>query len=198
VVLDVDSECLCREILTHRIDRRCPPIDLRFINASSPLTIHLTHLESGQSSDGVSWRESSRSVPSTPTLATKLLPIYIIGSSDGALFFFFFFLVLTLEISRNVACGIFASLGSRNVYKDMLNNLVSPIDHVVINHQNQTQTNGLWGHVRYNYLLPFSLWTSLATKFHSYTYYHGWWLICLVHTLKPTKKSLSFIRTYRL
>jgi hypothetical protein len=31
----------------------------------------------------------------------------------------------------------------------MLNNLVSPIDHVVINHQNQTRTNGFWGHVRY-------------------------------------------------
>jgi hypothetical protein len=39
-------------------------------------------------------------------------------------------------------------LGPRNVYKDMLNNNVSPIDHVVMNHQNQT--NGIWGHVRYN------------------------------------------------
>jgi hypothetical protein len=28
--------------------------------------------------------------------------------------------------------------------------MVSPIDHVVMNHQNQTQTNGIWGHVRYN------------------------------------------------
>jgi hypothetical protein len=27
--------------------------------------------------------------------------------------------------------------------------MVSPIDHVVMNHQNQTQTNGIWGHVRY-------------------------------------------------
>jgi hypothetical protein len=35
----------------------------------------------------------------------------------------------------------------------MLNNMVSPIDHVVMNHQNQTRTNGKWGHVRYN--LPF-------------------------------------------
>jgi hypothetical protein len=31
----------------------------------------------------------------------------------------------------------------------MLNNMVSPIDHVVMNHQNQTRTNGIWGHVRY-------------------------------------------------
>jgi hypothetical protein len=48
-----------------------------------------------------------------------------------------------------LACGILASLGPRNVYKDMLNNMVSPIDHVVMNHQNQTRTNGKWGHVRY-------------------------------------------------
>jgi hypothetical protein len=49
-----------------------------------------------------------------------------------------------------LACGILASLGPRSVYKDMLNNKVSPNDHVVMNHQNQTRTNGIWGHVRYN------------------------------------------------
>jgi hypothetical protein len=27
--------------------------------------------------------------------------------------------------------------------KDMLNNMASPIDHVVMNHQNQTRTNGI-------------------------------------------------------
>jgi hypothetical protein len=27
--------------------------------------------------------------------------------------------------------------------------MVSLIDHVVMNHQNQTRTNGIWGHVRY-------------------------------------------------
>jgi hypothetical protein len=27
--------------------------------------------------------------------------------------------------------------------------MVSPNDHVVMNHQNQTRTNGIWGHVRY-------------------------------------------------
>jgi small-conductance mechanosensitive channel len=31
----------------------------------------------------------------------------------------------------------------------MLNNMVSHIDHVVMNHQNQTQTNGIRGHVCY-------------------------------------------------
>jgi hypothetical protein len=43
----------------------------------------------------------------------------------------------------------FASVGPRNVYKDMLNNMVSLIDHVVMNHQNHTRTNGIWGHVLY-------------------------------------------------
>jgi hypothetical protein len=43
-----------------------------------------------------------------------------------------------------------ASLGPRNVYKDMLDNMVSPIDHVVMNHQNHTRTNGIRGHVRYS------------------------------------------------
>jgi hypothetical protein len=58
-------------------------------------------------------------------------------------------LVLTLDLLI-LACDIIASLGPRSVYEDMLNNMVSPIDHVVMNHQNQTGTNGIWGHVRYN------------------------------------------------
>jgi hypothetical protein len=48
-----------------------------------------------------------------------------------------------IDYLLNLACGILASLGPRNVYKDMLNNMVSPIDHVVMNHQNHTQTNGI-------------------------------------------------------
>jgi hypothetical protein len=69
------------------------------------------------------------------------------------LFFFFFFLVFDhwkIDYLLNLACDILACLGPRNVYKDMLNNMVSPIDHVVMNHQNQTRTNGIWGHVCYN------------------------------------------------
>jgi hypothetical protein len=31
----------------------------------------------------------------------------------------------------------------------MLDNMVSPIDHAIMNHQNQTWTTGIWGHVRY-------------------------------------------------
>jgi hypothetical protein len=61
-------------------------------------------------------------------------------------FLFLFFLVFDLckiDYLLNLACGILASLGPRNVYKDMINNIVSPIDHVVMNHQNQTQTNGI-------------------------------------------------------
>jgi hypothetical protein len=48
----------------------------------------------------------------------------------------------------------FDIFGPRNVYKDMLNNMVSPIDHLVMNHQNQTGTNGKWGHVRYSLVHP--------------------------------------------
>jgi hypothetical protein len=40
-------------------------------------------------------------------------------------------------------------MGPRNAYKDMFNNFVHSIDHVVIINQNQTRTNGLWGYVRY-------------------------------------------------
>jgi hypothetical protein len=46
-----------------------------------------------------------------------------------------------IDYLLNLACGILASLGPRNVYKDMLNNMVSPINHVVMNHQNHTRTN---------------------------------------------------------
>jgi hypothetical protein len=49
-------------------------------------------------------------------------------------------------------------MGPRNAYKHMLDNVVSPIDHVVINHQNQTGTNGIWDHVRYNLPLFGDLW----------------------------------------
>jgi hypothetical protein len=73
-------------------------------------------------------------------------------------FLFLSFLVFDpwkIDYLLNLACGIFSSLGPRNVYKDMLNNMVSPIYHVVMNHQNQTQTNGIWGHVRYTTSLLF-------------------------------------------
>jgi hypothetical protein len=78
-------------------------------------------------------------------------------------FFSFSYSGLTLDF-LTLACGILSSLGPRNVYKDMLNNMVSPNDHVVMNHQNQTWTNGKWGHVRYN--LPFfgDLWQHNQSK----------------------------------
>jgi hypothetical protein len=34
-------------------------------------------------------------------------------------------------------------MGPRNIYKDMLNNTVSPIDHVVMNHRNYARTNDI-------------------------------------------------------
>jgi hypothetical protein len=55
-----------------------------------------------------------------------------VGSSDGVLSFPF--LSRFDPFLLNLACGIFASMGPRNVYKDMLNNMVSPIYDVVTNH----------------------------------------------------------------
>jgi hypothetical protein len=82
-------------------------------------------------------------------------------------FLFLFFLVFwpsKNRVSSQFACGILASLGPRNVYKDMLNNMVSLIDHVVMNHQNQTRTNGIWGHVHYNLPLFGDLWQHNQSK----------------------------------
>jgi hypothetical protein len=61
---------------------------------------------------------------------------------------FLFFFLLGFDLRKidyllNSAYGFLASLGPRNVYKDMLNKMVSPNDHVVMNHQNQTRTNGI-------------------------------------------------------
>jgi hypothetical protein len=65
-----------------------------------------------------------------------------VGSSDSV-FSFPFLLGFDPNYLLILTCGVLASLGPRNVYKDMLNNMVSPIDNVVMNHQNQTRTNGI-------------------------------------------------------
>jgi hypothetical protein len=61
---------------------------------------------------------------------------------------FLFFSLLDFDPRKidyllNLVCDIFASLGLISVYKDMLNNVVSLIDHVVMNHQNHTRTNDI-------------------------------------------------------
>jgi hypothetical protein len=76
------------------------------------------------------------SVPSTPTLAYRVASVHPTMS-----FLFLSFLILMFFF--NLAYVIFASLGPRNVYKDMLNNMISPIDHVVMNHQNHTRNYGI-------------------------------------------------------
>jgi hypothetical protein len=69
-----------------------------------------------------------------------------VGSFDCVLSFLFLLRFWPLKFLH----VIFLHPWDLEMYKDMLNNLVSLINHVVINHQNQTWTNGLWGHVRYN------------------------------------------------
>jgi hypothetical protein len=146
-----------------RIDQRCPHSDYRiircyylhfFFSATRPTLLKMDH----------------RFIPRCLGLCTNSSDdcidasyIGIIGSSGGVLSFSFLYFFLPLK-NRHLACGILASLGSRNVYKDMLNNMVSPIDHVVMNHQNKTRTNGLWGHVRYNLPLFGDLWQNKQSK----------------------------------
>jgi hypothetical protein len=92
-----------------------------------------------------------RVLPSEPTRPTIAPPLAIwVPSVHPTVYFLLLSCsVLTLDLLM-LACGILASLGPRSVYKDMLNNKVSPNDHVVMNHQNQTRTNGIWGYIRYN------------------------------------------------
>jgi hypothetical protein len=61
-----------------------------------------------------------------------------VDSSDGVNF-----LPFLPRFSSQFGMWYFAFLGPRNVYKDMLNNMVSPIDHVVMSHQNHTRTIGI-------------------------------------------------------
>jgi hypothetical protein len=57
----------------------------------------------------------------------------------------FSFLILTLKyiLSSHFDIWHFCILRPINFYKDMLNNMVSLIDHVVMNHRNQTRTNDI-------------------------------------------------------
>jgi hypothetical protein len=133
-----------------RIDRRCPHSDRRIIwcyclYCSSSAT-RPTLLENGPSIHPTVPRVST-SVPTRPTIALTLA-ILVPSVHPSVYFLLLSCSVLTLDLLI-LACGILASLGPRSVYKDMLNNKVSPNDHVVMNHQNQTRTNGIWGHVRY-------------------------------------------------
>jgi hypothetical protein len=87
----------------------------------------------------------SPNVPSRPTIAPTLV---ILVLSVHPMISFLFLSLLSFDPRKidyllNLACGIFAFLGPINVYKGMLNNMVSPTDHVVMNHQNYTQTNGI-------------------------------------------------------
>jgi hypothetical protein len=135
----------------HQIDRWCPHSDCRIIRCYCLRfffsATHPTLLENGLSVH-LTVPRFSTSVPTRSTIAsTVALTLAILVPSVHPTACFLFFSLLSL------ACDILASLGPRNVYKDMLNNMVSPIDHVVMNHQNQTRTNGKRHHDRYN--LPF-------------------------------------------
>jgi hypothetical protein len=144
-----------------QIDRRCPrPSD-------HPMLLISLLLLCNSSDATKKWTVGSSDVPRvSPNVPTRLriaptLAILVPSVHRMVSFLFLFFLVFgpwKIDYLLILACGILASLGPRNVYKDMLNNMVSPIDHVVMNHQNQTRTNGIWGHIRYNLPLFGDLW----------------------------------------
>jgi hypothetical protein len=122
--------------LGHRIDRRFPLMNRRFIRCfwlryfSS--TIHPAHLETGLSDHPtVSILFGLlRSVPSAPTLASW------VPSVHPTVAFPCFLASLTCFFASLI---VVASMGPRYVYKDMLDNEVSPITCVSINHQNQLE-----------------------------------------------------------
>jgi hypothetical protein len=60
--------------------------------------------------------------------------------------------------------------------------MVSPNDHVVMNHQNQTRTNGIWGHVRYKH------WTAPATIFFIF---RSPFYTCVTTPLRGAKRSTT-------
>jgi hypothetical protein len=134
-----------------QIDRRCPHSDRQIIRCyclrCSSSATRLTLLEIGPLVHPTVPRVLP-SEPTRPTIAPTLV-IWVPSVHPMVTFLFLSSSVLTLDLLI-LAYDILASLGPRSVYKDMLNNMVSPIDHVVMNHQNQTRTNGIWGRVRYN------------------------------------------------
>jgi hypothetical protein len=134
------------------------------------------------SSDGASWLDSSRSVPSTPTLAQTPTSRYrrFIRRSH---FSSFSSTVWTLEKYTIFSfCHVIFlhPCELENVYKDMLNNIVSLIDHVVMNHQNHTRTNGIWGHVRYKI-------DPLLGKLWTYTHL-GMKVVWVLSIYRPTER----------
>jgi hypothetical protein len=83
----------------------------------------------------------SPSDPARPTIAPTLA-VWVPSVHPTVTFLFLSSSVLTFDLLI-LACDILASLGPRSVYEDMLNNKVRLNDHVVMNHQNQTRTNGI-------------------------------------------------------
>jgi hypothetical protein len=130
-----------------RIDRRYPHSDRRIIRCYCLRCSSSTTRKSGSSVHPTVPRVSP-CVPTRPTIAPTLA-ILIPSVHPTVSFLFLSCSVSTLDFLIS-ARGFLASLGPRSVYKDMLNNMVSPNDHVVMNHQNQTlMAYAIWGHVRY-------------------------------------------------
>jgi hypothetical protein len=103
-----------------QIDRRCPHLDRQIIRCY--------YLCCSSSATRLMPRVSP-SVPTHPTIAPTLA-ILVPLVHPTIFFLFLFFLVFDpwkIDYLLNLACGILASLGPRNVYKDMLNKWLVPL-----------------------------------------------------------------------
>jgi hypothetical protein len=69
-------------------------------------------------------------------------------------------------------------MGPRNAYKDMLDNVASPITCVEHESPKTTRTNGKWGHVRYR-LISYRLLNRYLWQMYHQLYSRYWQLIAL-------------------
>jgi hypothetical protein len=135
-----------------RIDRRGPHLDRRIIRC------YCLHCSSSATrptllGDGPSVHPTVPRVwpcvPTRPTIAPTL--VFEGPSVHPTVSFLFLFLLGFDPLFCSFLHVVFLHPWDLEMStKTCSDNKVSPNDHVVMNHQNQTRTNGIWGHVLYN------------------------------------------------
>jgi hypothetical protein len=120
--------------MKRQIDRQCPHSDRRIIqcyylrSSSSALIRHILEFDR-RIIRQCQLRLACCAVYQLHRRYTPMVPL-VHPTVSISFVFFRGFDPWKIDYLLNLACGILASLGPRNVYKDMLNNMVSPIDHV--------------------------------------------------------------------
>jgi hypothetical protein len=133
MLLAIAPEPLFLVLVNHQIDQYCPPMDYWFIQCLFLHCLvssnHLAHVENGPSVHPTVPVDSILCVVyQTLRRLHRCSLLGIVGSSDDVIFLPF--------LSHHV---VFLHLwGFGMSTKDILNNVVSPIDHVVMNYQNHS------------------------------------------------------------